>query len=46
MFKKGIDAKSFSEKLTSTAMYSSQVSVDDDTVTVSMQKGGNGDGED
>lgn len=46
MFKKGIDAKSFSEKLTSTAMYSSQVSVDDDTVTVSMQKGGNGNGED
>ena len=46
MFKKGIDAKSFSEKLTSTAMYSSQVSIEDDTVTVSMQKGSNGNGED
>ncbi|KAA8820493.1 SAM-dependent methyltransferase [Bifidobacterium rousetti] len=46
MFKKGIDAKTFSEKLTSTAMYSSRVSVDDNTVTIAIQKGGDTDGED
>lgn len=28
-----------------TALYSSQVSIDDETVTVSMQKGGDGDDE-
>ena len=46
MFQQGIDAKAFGEKLLDTAMYSSRVSADDDIVTVSMQKGGDGDGED
>lgn len=40
MFKNSIDAKTFGEKLTATAMYSSRVSVDDDTVTIAMQRGG------
>ena len=44
MFKKGIDAKTFSEKLTTTAMYSSHVSADSDTVTITMQKDGETDG--
>ena len=46
MFQQSIDAKAFGEKLMTTAMYSSRVSADDDTVTVSMQKGGDGDGKD
>lgn len=46
MFQKGIDSKALGEKLMTTAMYSSRVSADDKTVTVTMQKGGNGDGED
>lgn len=46
MFQKGIDAKALGEKLMTTAMYSSRVSADDETVTVSMQKGGDGDDED
>ena len=46
MFQKGIDAKEFGQKLMNTAMYSNCVSADDETVTVAMQKGGGGDGED
>lgn len=46
MFKQGIDAKEFGEKLLDTAMYSSCVRADDESVTVTMQKGGGGDGED
>lgn len=46
MFQKGIDSKALGEKLMTTAMYSSRVSADDKTVTITMQKGGNGDGED
>lgn len=46
MFKHGIDAKEFGEKLLDTAMYSSRVSADGESVTVTMRKGGDGDGED
>ena len=46
MFQKGIDAKLFGEKLMTTAMYSSRVGVQNDTVTVIMQKGGDSDDED
>lgn len=46
MFQKGIDVKEFGEKLLETAMYSSHVSADDDSVTVVMRKGGDGDGKD
>lgn len=46
MFQQGIDAKEFGEKLLDTAMYSSRVSADGESVTVTMQKGGGGDGED
>ena len=46
MFQKGIDMKEFGEKLLDTAMYSSRVSADDESVIVTMQKGGGGDGED
>lgn len=46
MFKQGIDAKEFGEKLLDTAMYSSYVRADDESVTVTIQKGGGGDGED
>ena len=46
MFQKGIDAKLFGEKLMTTAMYSSRVGVQNDTVTVVMQKGGDSDDED
>ena len=46
MFQQGIDAKAFGEKLLDTAMYSSRVSADGESVTVTMRKGGDGDGED
>ena len=46
MFKKGIDVKSFGEKLLERAMYSSNVEADDETVTVTMQKGNNSNGKD
>lgn len=46
MFQQGIDAKEFGEKLLDTAMYSSRVSADNESVTVTMRKGGGGDGED
>lgn len=46
MFQQGIDAKVFGEKLLGVAMYSSRVSADGESVTVTMQKGGDGDGED
>lgn len=46
MFQKGIDAKAFGEKLLDTAMYSSRVRADDDDVTISLKKGGDGNGED
>lgn len=44
MFQKGIDSKEFGEKLLSTAMYSSIIEGNDDSVSVTMPKGGN-DGE-
>ena len=44
MFKKGIDAKSFEEKLLELAMYSSCVSADNESVTVTMRKGDDSDG--
>lgn len=43
MFRQGIDAKEFGEKLLDTAMYSSRMSADNESVTVTMQKGGDGD---
>ena len=46
MFQQGIDAKAFEEKLLGAAMYSSRVSADEEFVTVTMQKGGDGDSED
>lgn len=46
MFRQGIDAKAFGEKLLDTAMYSSRVSADNESVTVTMRKGGGGDVED
>ena len=46
MFQQSIDAKAFGEKLLDTAMYSSRVSADDESVTLTMRKGGDGDGED
>lgn len=46
MFQQGIDAKVFGEKLLDTAMYSSRVSADNESVTLTIRKGGDGDGED
>ena len=46
MFKKGIDVKSFGEKLLERAMYSSNVEADDEIVTVTMQKGNDSNGKD
>lgn len=46
MFQKGIDAKVFGEKLMTTAIYSSHVSSNENTVTISMQKGGGSNEED
>lgn len=46
MFQRGIDVKEFGEKLMNTVMYASNVKVGDDSVSVVMQKGGDGDGED
>ncbi len=40
MFKEGIDAKVFGEKLLETAMYSSTVSTDDEIVNIALKKGG------
>jgi len=40
MFKEGIDAKTFGEKLLETAMYSSTVSADDARVNIALKKGG------
>lgn len=45
MFQQGIDAKEFGEKLLDTVMYSSRVSADNESVTVTMQKGGGSDDE-
>lgn len=45
MFQHGIDAKTFGEKLLETTLYSSHVSADDEFVTVTMQKGVEGDDE-
>lgn len=46
MFRQGIDVKEFGEKLLDTAMYSSRMSADNESVTVTMQKGGGGGVED
>ena len=46
MFRKGIDAKAFGERLLDTVMYSSRVSGAGGDVTISMRKGGGGNGED
>ena len=46
MFKEGIDAKVFGEKLLEAAMYSSTVSADDASVNIALKKGGDCDGED
>ncbi|MBF1667068.1 MAG: SAM-dependent DNA methyltransferase [Scardovia wiggsiae] len=40
MFKEGIDAKEFGEKLLETAMYSSTVSADNTSVSIALKKGG------
>lgn len=40
MFKEGIDAKTFGEKLLETAMYSSTVRADDARVNIALKKGG------
>lgn len=39
MFKEGIDAKAFGDKLLETAMYSSMVSSDDESVNIALKKG-------
>ncbi len=46
MYKRGIDAKEFSNVLFGKVMYSSGVEADSEFVTVTMQKGGSFDGED
>ena len=46
MFQRGIDTKEFGERLLNTAMYSSSVKADDNSVSVVMQRGGDGDGKD
>lgn len=46
MFQKKIDAKAFGDKLMTAAIYSSHVSADENTVTISMQKGDGSDEED
>lgn len=46
MFKKGIDAKDFGEKLLTHAMYSSSMRTDKETVTIVMQKGSGSNGKD
>lgn len=45
MFQKGIDAKEFGDKLLTAAMYSSEISRSDDSVSISIKEGVN-DGED
>ena len=45
MFKNGIDAKTFNEKLVSAALYSSEISQSDDSVSIVVKVGEN-DGED
>lgn len=45
LFQEGIDAKEFGEKLLDAAMYSSRVSADDGSVTMTLGKGGDGDDE-
>ena len=39
-FQEFLDTKDFGEKLLERAMYSSNVEADDETVTISMKKGG------
>ena len=46
MFQQGIDAKAFGEKLLGAALYSSRVSADGESVTLTMRKGGSCDVED
>ena len=46
MFQKGIDTKTFRDKLIDKVMYSSDVETDDETVTISMKKDGVGDDKD
>lgn len=43
MFQRGIDSKAFREKLLDTVLYSSNISSDDETVTISIKKDGNRD---
>lgn len=40
MFRMGIDTKNFGEKLLGAVMYSSDVSIDEKSVTIAIQKGG------
>lgn len=46
MYKRGIDAKEFSNSLFEKVMYSSDIEADDESVTVTMRKGDKADGED
>lgn len=46
MFQRGIDAKEFGDRLLNTAMYASNVTADDDSVSVVMRRGGDSDGKD
>ena len=46
MYKRGIDAKEFSNSLFEKVMYSSDIEADDESVTVTMRKGDRADGED
>lgn len=39
MFQRGIDAKQFGEQLLDTVLYSGRVSLDDETVTISVKRG-------
>ncbi len=41
MFQSGIDSKVFGEKLITSVMYSSQVTANNETITISMRKGSN-----
>ena len=46
MYKRGIDAKEFSNSLFEKVMYSSDIEADNESVTVTMRKGDSADGED
>ena len=46
MFQRGVDAKEFGEKLLDTVMYGSEIADTDGSVTISVAKGDDSNGED